>query len=164
MFMIKKIIILSLSFVLSASLVSSAIILQSTLWNLFWLKTRGFDISWETFLLTFSHDIQGALSPILVQWGVPINFYSVISASLLIAFLVTFLTRLMIPINSRFSYSFAGFLSIYVMITLTIIQYDGIILISGARENTGLFVLCCVGALGGFLFDFLLNRFPGRVK
>jgi hypothetical protein len=41
-------------------------------------------------------------------------------------------------------------------------KYDGIVLISSARENFGLFVFCFIGLLGGFFFDILISSFLKR--
>ena len=158
MSLIKRIISLSISFIFSASFVCIFIISQNTLWNLFWLKSQDFDISFLIIFSSLLHDIQGGLSPVIVQWGIPLSFYSVISVTLLIAFLVTGLVRIILPLNSRFSYGLAGFSSMYVMITLTIMRYDGIVLISSARENFGLIIFCFIGLLGGFFFDLLLSK------
>ena len=162
MLLIKRFIGAGVSFFLSVSFVCIFIISQNTLWNLFWLQSQNFDISFLILFSSLAHDIKGGVSPIILQWGIPISFYTVISITLLLAFIITFLIRLRFPINSKFSYAIAGFTSMYVMMSLIIMKYDGIVLISSARENFGLFVFCFIGLLGGFFFDTLISNFLKR--
>ena len=162
MLLIKKLIGFGTSFSLSASFVCIFVISQNTLWNLFWLKTQNFDISFLVIFSSLIHDIKGGSSPIILQWGIPISLYSVICITLLLAFIITSLIRIRFPLNSKFSYGIAGFTSLYVMISLIIIKYDGIVIISSAKENFGLFVFCFIGFLGGFLFDILIGKFSLR--
>ena len=162
MFLIKRIISLGVAFILSATFSYILISSHNTLWNLFWLKTQNFDISFLIIYSSLMHDIKGFLSPVIVQWGIPISFYTIICATLLIAFMITAIVRIILPINSKFSYGIAGFSSIYVMNMLITMRYDGITLISSARENFGLITLCLIGFLGGFLFDFLVSKLMRR--
>ena len=73
MLLIKKLIGLGTSFSLSAFFVCIFVISQNTLWNLFWLKTQNFDISFLVIFSSLIHDIKGGSSPIILQWGIPIS-------------------------------------------------------------------------------------------
>ena len=78
MLLMKRFIGAGVSFFLSVSFVCIFIISQNTLWNLFWLQSQNFDISFLILFSSLAHDIKGGVSPIILQWGIPISFYTVI--------------------------------------------------------------------------------------
>ena len=69
MYLIKLFFSLFLAFIFSVILTSVFILFQNTVWNIFWLKTQGFDISLFVLVDSLLHDLRGGLSPILIQWG-----------------------------------------------------------------------------------------------
>jgi hypothetical protein len=153
MYLIKLFFSLFLAFILSVILTSVFILFQNTVWNIFWLKTQGFDISLFVLVDSLLHDLRGGLSPILIQWGIPINMYGVIFIALFFGYFLTAIIRLIIPINSMFSYGFAGFASVYGIIFYTKMTFDEIVLISSARELIGLSIFCLIGFFGGIFFN-----------
>jgi hypothetical protein len=153
MYLIKLFFILFLAFIFSVILTSVFILFQNTVWNIFWLKTQGFDISFFVLVDSLLHDLRGGLSPILIQWGIPINMYGVIFIALFFGYFLTAIIRLIIPINSMFSYGFAGFASVYGIIFYTKMTFDEIVLISSARELMGLSIFCLIGFFGGIFFN-----------
>ena len=153
MYLIKLFFSLFLAFIFSVILTSVFILFQNTVWNIFWLKTQGFDISLFVLVDSLLHDLRGGLSPILIQWGIPINMYGVISIALFFGYFLTAIIRLIIPINSMFSYGFAGFASVYGIIFYTKMTFDEIVLISSARELIGLSIFCLIGFFGGIFFN-----------
>jgi hypothetical protein len=153
MYLIKLFFSLFLAFIFSVILTSVFILFQNTVWNIFWLKTQGFDISLFVLVDSLLHDLRGGLSPILIQWGIPINMYGVIFIALFFGYFLTAIIRLIIPINSMFSYGFAGFASVYGIIFYTKMTFDGIVLISSARELIGLSIFCLIGFFGGIFFN-----------
>ena len=159
MYLIKLFSSLLLAFIFSAILTSIFILFQNTIWNIFWLKTQGFDISFVVLVDSLLHDLLGGLSPILIQWGIPINMYGVISIALFFGYFLTAIIRLIIPINSMFSYGFAGFASVYGIIFYTKMTFDGIVLISSARQLMGLLIFCLIGFFGGIIFNQLKEFF-----
>ncbi len=159
MYLIKLFSSLLLAFIFSAILTSIFILFQNTIWNIFWLKTQGFDISFVVLVDTLLHDLLGGLSPILIQWGIPINMYGVIFIALFFGYFLTAIIRLIIPINSMFSYGFAGFASVYGIIFYTKMTFDGIVLISSARQLMGLLTFCLIGFFGGIIFNQLKEFF-----
>jgi hypothetical protein len=142
-----------LAFIFSVILTSVFILFQNTVWNIFWLKTQGFDISLFVLVDSLLHDLRGGLSPILIQWGIPINMYGVIFIALFFGYFLAAIIRLIIPINSMFSYGFAGFASVYGIIFYTKMTFDEIVLISSARELIGLSIFCLIGFFGGIFFN-----------
>ena len=159
MYLIKLFSSLLLAFIFSAILTSIFILFQNTIWNIFWLKTQGFDISFVVLVDSLLHDLLGGLSPILIQWGIPINMYGVIFIALFFGYFLTAIIRLIIPINSMFSYGFAGFASVYGIIFYTKMTFDGIVLISSARQLMGLLTFCLIGFFGGIIFNQLKEFF-----
>ncbi len=159
MYLIKLFFSLLLAFIFSAILTSFFILFQNTIWNIFWLKTQGFDISFVVLVDSLLHDLLGGLSPILIQWGIPINMYGVIFIALFFGYFLTAIIRLIIPINSMFSYGFAGFASVYGIIFYTKMTFDGIVLISSARQLMGLLIFCLIGFFGGIIFNQLKEFF-----
>ena len=159
MYSIKLFFSLLLAFIFSSILISIFILFQNTIWNIFWLKTQGFDISFFVLVDSFFHDLRGGLSPILMQWGIPINMYSIIFIALFFGYFLTAIIRLIIPVNSIFSYGFAGFLSVYSIIFFTKMTFDEIILISSAREPLGLLIFCLIGSFGGIFFNQFKENF-----
>ena len=153
MYLIKLFFSLFLAFIFSVILTSVFILFQNTVWNIFWLKTQGFDISFFVLVDSLLHDLRGGLSPILIQWGIPINMYGVIFIALFFGYFLTAIIRLIIPINSMFSYGFAGFASVYGIIFYTKMTFDEIVLISSARELMGLSIFCLIGFFGGIFFN-----------
>ena len=153
MYLIKLFFSLFLAFIFSVILTSVFILFQNTVWNIFWLKTQGFDISLFVLVGSLLHDLRGGLSPILIQWGIPINMYGVIFIALFFGYFLTAIIRLIIPINSMFSYGFAGFASVYGIIFYTKMTFDEIVLISSARELIGLSIFCLIGFFGGIFFN-----------
>ena len=153
MYLIKLFFSLFLAFIFSVILTSVFILFQNTVWNIFWLKTQGFDISLFVLVDSLLHDLRGGLSPILIQWGIPINMYGVIFIALFFGYFLTAIIRLIIPINSMFSYGFAGFASVYGIIFYTKMTFDEIVLISSARELIGLSIFCLIGFFGGIFFN-----------
>jgi hypothetical protein len=153
MYIIKLFFSLFLAFIFSVILTSVFILFQNTVWNIFWLKTQGFDISLFVLVDSLLHDLWGGLSPILIQWGIPINMYGVIFIALFFGYFLTAIIRLIIPINSMFSYGFAGFASVYGIIFYTKMTFDEIVLISSARELIGLSIFCLIGFFGGIFFN-----------
>ena len=153
MYLIKLFFSLFLAFIFSVILTSVFILFQNTVWNIFWLKTQGFDISLFVLVDSLLHDLRGGLSPILIQWGIPINMYGVIFIALFFGYFLTAIIRLIIPINSMFSYGFAGFASVYGIIFYTKMTFDDIVLISSARELIGLSIFCLIGFFGGIFFN-----------
>ena len=153
MYLIKLFFSLFLAFIFSVILTSVFILFQNTVWNIFWLKTQGFDISLFVLVDSLLHDLKGGLSPILIQWGIPINMYGVIFIALFFGYFLTAIIRLIIPINSMFSYGFAGFASVYGIIFYTKMTFDEIVLISSARELIGLSIFCLIGFFGGIFFN-----------
>ncbi len=144
---------LLMAFIISAILTSFFILFQNTMWNIFWLKNQGFDISFFVLFESLIHDLHGGLSPILIQWGIPINMYGVIFIALSLGYFLAAIVRLIIPINPIFSYGLAGFSSVYGIIFFTKLAFDGIVLISSARELMGLLTLCFIGFFGGMIFS-----------
>ena len=155
MYLIKPFFSLLLAFIFSALLTSFFILFQNTIWNLFWLKNQGFDISFFVLIHSLLHDLRGGLSPILIQWGIPINIYGVIFIALFFGYFLTAIIRLIIPVNSMFSFGLAGFASVYGIIFYTKMTFDEIVLISSAREITGLLIFCLIGFFGGIFFNQL---------
>lgn len=153
MYLIKLFSSLLMALILSAILTSFFILFQNTIWNILWLKTQGFNISFVILFQSLLHDLRGGLSPILIQWGIPINMYGIIFIALSSGYFLAAIVRLIIPINSIFSYGFAGFASVYGIIFFTKITFDGIVLISSARELMGLLIFCFIGLLGGIIFS-----------
>lgn len=161
MYLIKLFFSLFLAFIFSVILTSVFILFQNTVWNIFWLKTQGFDISLFVLVDSLLHDLRGGLSPILIQWGIPINMYGVIFIALFFGYFLTAIIRLIIPINSMFSYGFAGFASVYGIIFYTKMTFDEIVLISSARELIGLSIFCLIGFFGGIFFNQSKEFFKG---
>ena len=159
MYLIKLFFSLLLAFIFSSILISFFILFQNTVWNIFWLKTQGFDISFFVLVESFLHDLRGGLSPILMQWGIPINMYSVIFIALFFGYLLTAIIRFIIPLNSMFSSGFAGLISVYGIIFYTKITFDEIVLISSVRELMGLLIFCLIGFIGGIFFNQLKEFF-----
>ena len=155
MYLIKLFFSLLLAFIFSAILTSFFILFQNTIWNIFWLKTQGFDISFVILVDSLLHDLRGGLSPILIQWGIPINMYGLIFIALFFGYFLTAIIRLIIPVNSMFSFGLAGFASVYGIIFYTKMTFDEIVLISSAREITGLLIFCLIGFFGGIFFNQL---------
>ena len=156
---IKLFFSLLLAFIFSSILISVFILFQNTIWNIFWLKTQGFDISFFVLVDSFLHDLRGGLSPILMQWGIPINMYSIIFIALFFGYFLTFIIRFIIPVNSMFSFGFAGLASVYGIIFYTKITFDEIVLISSVRELMGLLIFCLIGFIGGIFFNQLKEFF-----
>ena len=159
MFSIKLFFSLLFAFIFSSILVSIFILFQNTIWNIFWLKTQGFDISFFVLVDSFLHDLRGGLSPILMQWGIPINMYSIIFIALFFGYFLTAIIKFIIPLNSMFSFGFAGLVSVYGIIFYTKITFDEIVLISSARELMGLLIFCLIGFFGGIIFNQLKEFF-----
>ena len=159
MYLIKLFFSLLLAFIFSAILTSVFILFQNTIWNIFWLKTQGFDISFFVLVDSLLHDLRGGLSTILIQWGIPINMYSLIFITLFFGYSLTAIIRFIIPINTTFSFGFAGLISVYGIIFYTRMTFDEIVLISSARELMGLFIFCLIGFFGGILFNQLKEFF-----
>lgn len=153
MYLIKLFSSLLMAQILSAILTSFFILFQNTIWNILWLKTQGFNISFVILFQSLLHDLRGGLSPMLIQWGIPINMYGIIFIALSSGYLLAAIVRLIIPINSIFSYGFAGFASVYGIIFFTKITFDEIVLISSTRELMGLLIFCFIGLLGGIIFS-----------
>ena len=82
MYLIKLFFALVVAFLFSATITSIFILFQNTIWNIFWLKTQGFDVSFFILIDSLLHDLRGGLTPILIQWGVPINMYAIIFIAL----------------------------------------------------------------------------------
>ena len=164
MYLIKLFFSFLLAFIFSAILTSIFILFQNAIWNIFWLKTQGFDISFVVLIDSLLHDLRGGLSQILIQWGIPINMYGVIFIALFFGYFLTAIIRLIIPINSMFSYGFAGFASVYGIIFYTKMTFDGIVLISSARELMGLLIFCLIGFFGGIIFNQLKECFLKVLK
>ena len=159
MYLIKLFFSLLLAFIFSASITSVFILFQNTIWNIFWLKTQGFDISFFVLVDSLFHDLRGGLSTILIQWGIPINMYSLIFITLFFGYSLTAIIRFIIPINTTFSFGFAGLISVYGIIFYTRMTFDEIVLISSARELMGLFIFCLIGFFGGIFFNQLKEFF-----
>ena len=159
MYLIKLFFALVVAFLFSTTIASIFILFQNTIWNIFWLKTQGFDVSFFILIDSLLHDLRGGLTPILIQWGVPINMYAVIFIALFFGYFLTAIIRLIIPVNSIFSYGFAGFLSVYAIIFFTKMTFDEIILISSAREPLGLLIFCLIGSFGGIFFNLFKENF-----
>ena len=102
MYLIKLFFALVVAFLFSATITSIFILFQNTIWNIFWLKTQGFDISFFILIDSLLHDLRGGLSPILIQWGMPINMYAVVFIALFFGYFLTAIIKLIIPINSIF--------------------------------------------------------------
>ncbi|MBN44220.1 MAG: hypothetical protein CML94_01750 [Rhodobiaceae bacterium] len=153
MYLIKLFSSLLMAQILSAILTSFFILFQNTIWNILWLKTQGFNISFVILFQSLLHDLRGGLSPMLIQWGIPINMYGIIFIALSSGYLLAAIVRLIIPINSIFLYGFAGFASVYGIIFFTKITFDEIVLISSTRELMGLLIFCFIGLLGGIIFS-----------
>ena len=85
--------------------------------------------------------------------------YAVIFIALFFGYFLTAIIRLIIPVNSIFSYGFAGFLSVYAIIFFTKITFDEIVLISSAREPLGLLIFCLIGSIGGIFFNQFKENF-----
>jgi hypothetical protein len=58
-----------------------------------------------------------------------------------------------------FSYGFGGFVSVYGIIFYTKMTFDGIVLISSARQLMGLLTFCLIGFFGGIIFNQLKEFF-----
>ena len=159
MYLIKLFFSLLLAFIFSAILTSVFILFQNTIWNIFWLKTQGFDISFLVLVDSLFHDLRGGLSTILIQWGIPINMYSLIFITLFFGYSLTAVIRFIIPINTMFSFGFAGLVSVYGIIFYTRMTFDEIVLISSTRELMGLFIFCLIGFFGGIFFNQLKEFF-----
>ena len=159
MYLIKLFFSLLLAFIFSAILTSVFILFQNTIWNIFWLKTQGFDISFLVLVDSLFHDLRGGLSTILIQWGIPINMYSLIFITLFLGYSLTAIIRFIIPINAMFSFGFAGLVSVYGIIFYTRMTFDEIVLISSTRELMGLFIFCLIGFFGGIFFNQLKEFF-----
>ena len=164
MYLIKLFFSLLLAFIFSAILTSFFILFQNTIWNIFWLKTQGFDISFFVLVDSLLHDLRGGLSTILIQWGIPINMYSLIFITLFLGYSLTAIIRFIIPINAMFSFGFAGLVSVYGIIFYTRMTFDEIVLISSARELMGLFIFCLIGFFGGIFFNQLKEFFLKVLK
>tara|TARA_B100001057_G_scaffold237151_1_gene237512 strand:+ start:4539 stop:5048 length:510 start_codon:yes stop_codon:yes gene_type:complete len=159
MYLIKLFFSLLLAFIFSAILTSVFIIFQNTISNILWLKTQGFEISFFVLVDSLLHDLRGGLSTILIQWGIPINMYSLIFITLFFGYFLTAIIRFIIPINSMLSFGFAGLASVYGIIFYTRMTFDEIVLISSARELMGLLIFCLIGFFGGIFFNQLKEFF-----
>ena len=145
---IKNLIKLMLSFIISLFFVCIMIVFQDTITSLLWLSKNGFEITYSVFLQSISHNIIG--SSLL---------YMILLITLLLAFIITALLRIFIPIKGYISYSLSGFISLYVMIQITLIVFDKVYVIPSVRDTLGLFIFCIIGMLGGFIFNSLKNIF-----
>tara|TARA_S200000501_G_scaffold363264_1_gene393850 strand:+ start:24288 stop:24779 length:492 start_codon:yes stop_codon:yes gene_type:complete len=146
------------SFFLSAGFTSFFVLLQNTAWNILWLRTQNFDISFFIFFKSFLFDLNGGFSPIIFQWGFPINLYGVISIALFFGFIIASFLRLILPINSKLLFGITGLISLYSIIFYTRIIFGEIVFIASARGFIGLLVFCFIGFLGGILFDFINKK------
>ena len=131
-------------FIISLFFVCVMVVLQDTITSLLWLSNNGFDITYMVFLQSITHNIVG--SSLL---------YVILFITLLLAFIIAASLRLFIQVNGYISYSIAGFVSLYVMIQITLIVFDKLYVITSVRNTLGLFIFCLIGMLGGFIFNTL---------
>lgn len=158
MYLIKLFSTFLFSFVLSVGFTSFFVLLQNTVWNIFWLRTQNFDISFFIFFKSFLFDLNGGLSPIIFQWGFPINLYGVVSIALFFGFSIASFLKLILPIGSRLLFGISGLISLYGIIFYTRAIFDEIVFIASTRGSIGLLVFCFIGFLGGILFDFINKK------
>ena len=135
-------------FIISLFFVCVMVVLQDTITSLLWLSNNGFDITYKVFFQSITHNIVG--SSLL---------YVILFITLLLAFIISALFRLFIQVNGYISYSIAGFVSLYVMIQVTLIVFDKLYVIPSVRNTLGLFIFCLIGMLGGFIFNTLKTIF-----
>lgn len=158
MYLIKLFSTFLFSFVLTVGFTSFFVLLQNTVWNIFWLRTQNFDISFFIFFKSFLFDLNGGLSPIIFQWGFPINLYGVVSIALFFGFSIASFLKLILPIGSRLLFGISGLISLYGIIFYTRVIFDEIVFIASTRGSIGLLVFCFIGFLGGILFDFINKK------
>ena len=143
---IKKFTKLLFCFLVSLFFVCIMAVFQDTVTSLLWLSNNGFDITYIIFFQSITHDIIG--SSLL---------YVILLITLFLAFIITSLLRLLIPLNGYISYSLAGFVSLYVMIQITLIVFDKLYVIASVRNDMGLLIFCLIGMFGGLIFYSLIN-------
>jgi len=135
-------------FLLSLFFVCIMVVLQDTVTSLLWLSKNGFEVTSSIFFQSLSHDIIG--SSLL---------YIILFITLLLAFIIASLLRLVIPLNGYISYSLAGFVSLYAMIQITLIVFDNLYVISSLRNTGGLLIFCTIGMFGGLIFQYSKENF-----
>jgi hypothetical protein len=124
------------------------IVLQNTITSLLWLANNNFNISFEIFFSTLVYNTKGSLF-----------LYLIIFVTLFLGFIIAFFMQKIIPLNNSLSFSLSGFISLYVMIQITLYVFDNMFVISSVREWYGLFLFCLIGMFGGYIFNHLKYLF-----
>ena len=89
--------------------------------------------------------------------GVPVPFFALIAASLLIAFLSTRLGLIWIKMNQVLAYSLAGGAAIVAIVVLMPLAFYNLDLLPGARTLIGKMFLGACGIASGFYFGSMLK-------
>tara|TARA_Y100001970_G_scaffold156372_1_gene191348 strand:- start:163 stop:612 length:450 start_codon:yes stop_codon:yes gene_type:complete len=142
-----KFLYLPIFYLISSFLTTSLIILINLSTNLVWLTSQGFDISIKMFFELLLRDISNGFL-----------FLVIILITFFLGFLITAIVRYFFSIKRSLSYSISGLASIFVMLNLTTLVFDGAILIAGMRYFLGFLLFCISGLLGGYLYGLMLNK------
>ena len=142
-----------LHFVASVFIATAMVIFQTTSSNLIWLSSLNMPVTLQVSLSSYLNDLVAMNQ----MQGVPVPFFALIAASLLIAFLSTRLGLIWIKMNQVLAYSLAGGAAIVAIVVLMPLAFYNLDLLPGARTLIGKMFLGACGIASGFYFGSTLK-------
>ena len=142
-----------LHFVASVFIATAMVIFQTTFSNLIWLSSLNMPVTLQVSLSSYLNDLVAMNQ----MQGVPVPFFALIAASLLIAFLFTRLGLIWIKISQVLAYSLAGGTAIVAIVVLMPLAFYNLDLLPGARTLIGKMFLGACGIASGFYFGSTLK-------
>ncbi len=143
-----------LHFVAAVFIATAMVILQTTSSNLIWLSSLNMPVTLQIGLSSYVNDFV-AMNQLQ---GLPVPFFALIAASLLIAFLFTRIGLIWIRINQTLAYSLAGGAAIVGIVVLMPLAFYNLDLLPGARTLIGKVFLGVCGIASGFYFGSALRE------
>ena len=143
-----------LHFVAAVFIATAMVILQTTSSNLVWLSSLNMPVTVKVVLSSYLNDIV-AMNQLQ---GLPVPFFALIAASLLIAFVTTRIGLIWIKINQTLAYSLAGGAAIVGIVVLMPLAFYNLDLLPGARTLIGKTFLGVCGILSGLYFGSALKE------
>ena len=142
-----------LHFAASVFIATAMVIFRTTSSNLIWLSSLNMPVTLQVSLSSYLNDLVAMNQ----MQGVPVPFFALITASLLIAFLFTRLGLIWIKMNQVLAYSLAGGTAIVAIVVLMPLAFYNLDLLPGARTLIGKMFLGACGIASGFYFGSMLK-------
>ena len=134
------------AFLISLLIATFLLVTQTTMTNLFWLKSINMPVDLYVVLSSMATDLVGMNS----KGAFPV--IGLIFVGLLVAFVTARIISIRISINKPILYAMAGGAALLAIVVLMPLAFYNLDLIAGARTLAGKVYLICAGMLAGYYF------------